>query len=562
MKLKILSVLVIIVLLAVFLRFFRLGDVPNGLYQDETAIGYNAYSILETGNDEHGRSYPLYFKSFGDHKLPVYIYADMAAVKLFGLTPFAVRFPSALFGVLTVVVMYFFIHNLTRNKGIAIISTLFIAINPWSLHYNRATFEVSMSLFFFIIGGLLVNKFFQQKTRGAFLIGSMCFLISLYSYNLTRLLAPVLFALFIVANRRDIKSSDKKELVATGVLGALSLFPFVTSLLKSGGVSSASGTLIFSSAVVQAPLIELRSYMINLPFGIPVLLFNKYILTAWQYINNVASYFSVDFFFIKGSAHGNHGIGNIGLFYLFELPLMACGLVYMIKKKIRGTYLLIGWGIVTILVASLTRDVPHATRSFPLLLPLTVFSAAGAVYIFQRASSLKQSTLRLVVFVGASLFVIFNIIYYFTSYYVRFPVLYAKPWRMHDRELALYLSANDEKYEKIIIDGDTGFVYTSLLFYSKYSPSDFQKSVRRLPDDPEGFSVVRSFGKYEFRTINWKKDLLLKKSLLITNPGNYPPNTPILRKIYFPQRPVVLAEDQEIFQHPLTDEAYVLVKTK
>ena len=176
----------IIFFLAVFLRFYKLGEIPNGLYQDETAIGYNAYSILQTGKDEHGVSWPLYFKSFGDYKLPVYIYLTAISVKLFGLNEWAVRFPSALFGTLTVVVMYFFVNKLFKTN-IAIFSALLLAINPWHLHYSRATFEVTIALFFLMLGAYLLPR--------KFLVGTLCFIIAFYSYNLTRLLAPLLYFL-------------------------------------------------------------------------------------------------------------------------------------------------------------------------------------------------------------------------------------------------------------------------------------------------------------------------------------------------------------------------------
>ena len=96
MKLNIkLLILLGIFVIAFILRFYKLGDVPNGLYQDETSIGYNAYSIMTTGKDEYGKIFPLYFKSFGDYKLPIYIYSAIIPIKLFGLNAFAVRFPSA-----------------------------------------------------------------------------------------------------------------------------------------------------------------------------------------------------------------------------------------------------------------------------------------------------------------------------------------------------------------------------------------------------------------------------------------------------------------------------------
>ena len=79
--------LILILCLAAFLRFSALDRVPPSLNWDETAIAYNAYSILQTGKDEWGKSWPLLgFESFGEYKLPVFIYATIPGVGLFGLT--------------------------------------------------------------------------------------------------------------------------------------------------------------------------------------------------------------------------------------------------------------------------------------------------------------------------------------------------------------------------------------------------------------------------------------------------------------------------------------------
>src|SRR3989338_5657386 len=100
-------VFISILSVAFILRVYQFGSVPQGLYQDETAIGYNAYSILKTGKDEHGETYPLYFTSFGDSKLPLYIYVTAGMIKIFGLNAFAIRITSLLFGIISLVALYF-----------------------------------------------------------------------------------------------------------------------------------------------------------------------------------------------------------------------------------------------------------------------------------------------------------------------------------------------------------------------------------------------------------------------------------------------------------------------
>src|SRR3989338_5694003 len=162
----------IIILLAAFLRFYQLGQNPPSLTWDEAAWGYNAYAIGIDGRDEFGRFLPLdYLESFGDFKPPVYAYLAIIPIKLFGLNEFAVRFPSAFFGFLTVIVFYFLIKQITGDK---ILSTI--------------------APFLFVLGGLLLCKAFNKNKIGTFLVGTVCFIAGLYSYNLTRLLSPALYA--------------------------------------------------------------------------------------------------------------------------------------------------------------------------------------------------------------------------------------------------------------------------------------------------------------------------------------------------------------------------------
>src|SRR3990167_10550251 len=94
--------LFIILFLGTSLRFYRITTVPPSLSHDETAIAYNAYSILKTGKDEYGAPFPLLFRSFDDYKLPGMVYASIPAVAAFGTTALGARFTSAFLGSLTV----------------------------------------------------------------------------------------------------------------------------------------------------------------------------------------------------------------------------------------------------------------------------------------------------------------------------------------------------------------------------------------------------------------------------------------------------------------------------
>lgn len=554
-------VLLLVLSIGFFLRFYKLGEIPSGFYQDESAIGYNAYSIIKTGKDEHGQTFPLYFKSFGDYKLPVYIYVTALSIQVFGLNEFAVRFPSALFGFLTVIVFYFFVKELTKNRPLSIISTAFLAISPWHLHYSRATFEVSISLFLFVLGGLFLYKSFYNKTSFAFLAGTVCFIISFYSYNLTRLLAPALYLLFLIFNKSQVKQVPKKEQLITVLVSGILFIPFVLTFFQSGGIASAQGTLIFSSKAVQAPLLEFRSYFVEFQPLIAKLFLSLLPLTIWQYLQNVVSSFATSFFFVFGSPHGNHGIGNVGQLYLFQFPLMIMGVLTIVLEKPRWSKFLILWALVNIFVVSLTREVPHATRSFFLIVPFEILSGLGVLSFFARLANIKKLRYKIGALVLCTVLVIYNILFYFASYYVRFPILYAREWRTQDKAVALYIKENQDKYNKIIFDSEGGYVYSSLLFYLKYDPAEFAKSVVWSDDDSEGFSMPKSFGKFEFRAIDWSKDAQ-KKTLIVTTQNSKPKEIRELKEFFYPKRPVVLSIKQDIVQYPIEETAYVVVSSK
>lgn len=550
-----------IVTLAFALRFYLLGSVPNGLYQDETAIGYNAYSILKTGKDEHGRLYPLYFQSFGDWKLPIYIYSAVPAISVFGLTPFAVRLPSMVFGVLSVLAMYFFTKRLTKKENIALLSAFFLAITPWHLHYTRATFEVSICLFLYLSGGYFILRALQDKKYFFFLLGTLLFVINLYTYNLTRLLTPVIYLLFIFFFYKDIRKIPRSYSLAALVVVILGSAPFFAGLFGPGGLSSASGTLIHSSATIQSGLLEYRSYLLWMPEIFTKLFFNKWAGTFWVYLEHIASYFSVPFLFLEGSKHGNHGIGNIGQFYLFMLPFLLAGIYRTIVSKDKSYYFLLSLALSVILISALTREAPHATRSFPLLVPFVIFISIGLIEIYNFVQRFKPA-IRFSVLALFFIISFYNVIYYFTSYYVVFPVNYAKSWHSEDKRLIDILNKVSGNYEKIVVDKSVGNIYTALLFYSSYPPERFHESATYSPADSEGFVDILSFDKYEFRDIDFERDSSTERVLFITTPENEPKNVSVIDTVKYPVRPVVAALGQEIVSYPVEDVAYVIAESK
>ncbi|HLB60248.1 MAG TPA: phospholipid carrier-dependent glycosyltransferase, partial [Patescibacteria group bacterium] len=169
------NLLVIILVIAAVLRFWQLGQNPPGLTWDEAAWGYNAYAIGIDGRDEFGRFLPVdYLESFGDFKPPMYAYLTVIPVWLLGLNAFATRFASALFGVMSVGVVYGLVGELfsgktenefssSRKKSIALAAAALLAISPWHVNLSRAAFEANVASFFIVAGMWLFLRWIRLE---------------------------------------------------------------------------------------------------------------------------------------------------------------------------------------------------------------------------------------------------------------------------------------------------------------------------------------------------------------------------------------------------------------
>jgi len=85
--------------------FYQVPQNPPGFYIDEASISYNAYTISQSGRDEYGESWPLYFRAFGEYKNPLYIYLLSILFRLFGPSIVVARLLSATLGALGILLI-------------------------------------------------------------------------------------------------------------------------------------------------------------------------------------------------------------------------------------------------------------------------------------------------------------------------------------------------------------------------------------------------------------------------------------------------------------------------
>src|SRR5207237_4525542 len=106
---------------------------PRGFVIYESSIAYNAATIAQTGRDEFGIAWPLYFRAFGEYKNPVYIYLLAGIYRVSGPTILGARLLSALAGLATAALLGLLAFRLTRRRTVALFVVGSALLTPWLL---------------------------------------------------------------------------------------------------------------------------------------------------------------------------------------------------------------------------------------------------------------------------------------------------------------------------------------------------------------------------------------------------------------------------------------------
>ncbi|MDQ5930315.1 MAG: hypothetical protein QG594_2103, partial [Bacteroidota bacterium] len=126
-------------LCASFIRLYKLNEIPSGVYLDEASLGYNAYSILQTGKDEFGKTLPIFFRAFSTFQDSLNGYLSIIPVYLFGLNIFSTRLVSVISGliVVTVTFLLFYFSDWKNKHNMALIASFTVAFSPWAIYQSR-----------------------------------------------------------------------------------------------------------------------------------------------------------------------------------------------------------------------------------------------------------------------------------------------------------------------------------------------------------------------------------------------------------------------------------------
>ena len=534
LKKKIYFILLIVILfLSLFLRLYKINTNPPSLDWDEVSIGYNAYSILKTGADEYGNKFPLSIRSFDDYKPPLYVYLDVPSIAIFGLNETGVRFPAALFGFLSVAVIYFLakeiFYNWEKNQKekIALLSAFFLGVSPWHLQFSRAAFEGNLGLFFFMLGFLLFLKSLRYPRLA--IASIISFSLSIYTYHSFRLITPIFIVLSVVYFWKEIWT-NKKYYFAAFIIGAIFAIPvFLSFTLDKEGASRFSMVSSFSSDNVLSKSIEQLEYDRANNDSIGSLFHNR---RAVYFLSAAKGYFdhwNPDFLFFHGDGGRQHHAVNMGMLYLWDLPFILFGLYALFSQKNKRSQLLILAFLIAPLPSAIATGTPHPVRAIAMVPGFSIFTALGVYFLFFRENKIRKASLLIPVVI---LFLL-NFSYYLHQYYVHTPIEYGDFWQYGHKEAFQDAKSLEKKYDKIIFTYKYDQPYIYYLFDNRVDPSWYQNNWDYLKTG-QTERMRRVIGKYEFRNIDWNKDRSFKNTLFIGSPQEIPNDTPgLIKTIYF-----------------------------
>jgi len=385
----------IIIFIAICLRFFKLAQVPHGMTWDEAAIGYNGYAVWKTRRDEWLVRLPVSFKSFGDFKAPFAIYLNSLFTFLFGMNLWAVRLPFVIVAIFAVWGMMLLTRQLfTEDKHLqkqaqfaSIVAGIIMTLSPWHLHFSRAGFESAMTMTYIIFATHFFYKFIQlenykdkvnrEAREGALgqksllykffklfritlsdskytllrkscylLFSALLFVIAMYTYHSAKLAVPLLVLFLAFINRRQLLENKLLVLIFS-IFGLALLKPLLEDTFMGEGMTRAN-TLFFTPEMNSLEAVKV--------------IFNNYL-----------SHLDPLFLLFGKTTTLRHGTGRWGVLlpvtFFIALWEFIIYVLTSIKKsccKVQSRKLVIfaiAWIVIGIFPATLGVEIPHSNRA-------------------------------------------------------------------------------------------------------------------------------------------------------------------------------------------------------
>lgn len=481
--------ILIVILLGVVLRVFAIDSIPPNPSLDEVSIGYNAYSIIKTGGDEFGERFPILLRAYDDWRPALYVYLTIPFVLILGLVPEAVRLPSVILSVCSLIASYFLFKELLgfhtkkdsvkkSTKIISLYSLFFMTISPWHVYFSRIGHEWSGALSFYIFALTFFFIGIRRNSRLFLLFSVISFGLSFDFYQSTKVIVPItVFILCCLFTKKILVF--KSFIFVFLIAGFLTILPILISLTDPNALIRLHGTSIFES---RSDLFQKSATNIldaqeegNL---VKEVVNNR----RWLYItiptNAYLTHFNPVWLFTN-SGNEDFKSPGMGLLHMFEIPLLLIGLFFTAKTKLLTTRVklfILFWILISPIPGSITTGYPHASRMLTILPAPSLLSGIGLFGLF--SIFMKNKRMHMLVSFITSIFIIISVGIYIRSYFVKFPNQLSNQFQYGIFQAYDAVEEINTKRIPVVVDNQNRLMqaYMFYLFYSKKDPMLYQRS--------------------------------------------------------------------------------------
>ncbi len=386
-------------ILAAFLRLYHLGTLPSSMHEDEILTGYVGRFILLNGRDLYNNPWPLlYFNKFGDFYIILPMYLKGLATFIFGVNAFAVRFPSAILGALSIYPVYYLAKEAFNNKKVGLLSAFVLAITPWHIVMSRASAEGVMGSAILLTAIMMLVAGLKKNNR-YLIIGSVpVFFLTFFIYHPYRIITP-LALLPIPLLFPQIRSSKKNiAIMSVFIIAAFALTLYISS--TPWGKGRFEQTSIFGGLSGVSIKIQELIYDEGTAHTVTARIFhNKIVGYGREFLGQYLSYFSPQFLFIEGGMSYAYRVPQQGLYYISFIGLLIALFIpftTQVKERKKGyvivyiLYLL----LISVLPSAMTvLDTPNVHRAVMMSSILAIIFGYG----LYRTTEIKYKKIPLTV---------------------------------------------------------------------------------------------------------------------------------------------------------------------
>lgn len=230
-----------ILILAIILNCYKLGEVPQGIHVDEAGMTYDAYSIANYGVDRFLKHLPVYFINFGGGQNALYTYLAAIVIKIVGFyNNTIIRIPALILSVIEVIISYFLVKEF-KGKKQGLLFMFLVTIMPWHIMKSRWGLESYLLSPMLLFSMYSLMKAVKNGKLWNYALSGLIFGITLYTYALSYIVIPIFLLLTLIYLIIKKKVNLKQVVVFCIPLAVLALPLILMLMVQKGWINEIDG---------------------------------------------------------------------------------------------------------------------------------------------------------------------------------------------------------------------------------------------------------------------------------------------------------------------------------